>query len=387
MMVIRNPGNKKFQPYQEEDQVWIECTNLKTLYPLAKLAPKCYGLFKVMKKLSPAVYKIRIPHQWKIHNVFHANLITPYKEMAIHRPNYSQPPPDLVDGEEELEVEQIINMKQMGWGQKTYYLVKWKGYPTSDISWEPEKNLNADELIAEFKWSFRPKKTKAKKMFIRAGWTTHTNSSPSHLFHHTLLLPKQMLSESAITLHIPSASPVWVTSLLPSSAPSTSPSPELEGRANYKYISTKHCGTCRLPLQYDHILWSQGLLTGHSCKCGRTSSEPSPTDNTPEEAPTPQLACCTLPMHEDNNCHEPRYWSTMDQYKATLSQGKQAQDTSLWFPYRLRAGRTMGNSRGHSLVQSPECGNEFNQAWESCTTTGWSGDQITEEKWYNFQEN
>ena len=37
-------------------------------------------------------------------------------------------------------------------------------------------------------------------------------------------------------------------------------------------------------------------------------------------------------------CHEPRYWSTTDQYKATLLQGKQAQDTSLWFPYRFRAG-------------------------------------------------
>ena len=45
-------------------------------------------------------------------------------------------------------------MKQMGQGHKTHYLVKWKGYPTSDNSWEPEKNLNADELVANFKWSF-----------------------------------------------------------------------------------------------------------------------------------------------------------------------------------------------------------------------------------------
>ena len=50
-----------------------------------------------------------------------------------------------------------------------HYLVKWKGYPTSDNSWELEKNLNADELVAEFKRSFGPKKTKAKKVIIRAG--------------------------------------------------------------------------------------------------------------------------------------------------------------------------------------------------------------------------
>ena len=60
------------------------------------------------------VYKIKIPRQWKVHNVFHANLITPYKETAIHGPNYSWPPPDLVNGEEEFEVEQILDMKQMG---------------------------------------------------------------------------------------------------------------------------------------------------------------------------------------------------------------------------------------------------------------------------------
>ena len=70
------------------------------------------------------------------------------------------------------------------------------------------------------------------------------------------------------------------------------------------------------------------------------------------------------------HCHKPRYWSVMDQYKVTLLQRKQVQDASLWFPYKFRARRTAGNSRGHSLVQSPECGNEFNQAWESCTTTG-----------------
>ena len=70
------------------------------------------------------------------------------------------------------------------------------------------------------------------------------------------------------------------------------------------------------------------------------------------------------------SCHEPRYWFTMDRYKDTLLQGKQAQDASLWFPYRFRARRTAGNLHGHSLVQVPECGNEFKQAWENCTRTG-----------------
>ena len=86
-------------------------------------------------------------------------------------------------------------------------------------------------------------------------------------------------------------------------------------------------------------------------------------------------------------CHEPRYWSTTDQYNTTLLQQKQAQDASLGFPYWLRPGWTTGISCGHSLVQVLECGNKFNQAWKSCTTIRRSGDWITHEKWYDFQRN
>ena len=67
--------------------------------------------------------------------------------------------------------------------------------------------------------------------------------------------------------------------------------------------------------------------------------------------------------------------------------GNERRTRPFGFPAGLGAGRTTGNSRSHSLVQSPECGNEFSQAWESCTTTGWLGDHITQEKWYDFQGN
>src|SRR6267378_1156167 len=77
-------GNRNFKPYNKGDQVWIKGTNLKTPYPAKKLGPKQYRPFKVMKQLSPAVYEVALPHSWKIHNVFHANLITPYKETELH---------------------------------------------------------------------------------------------------------------------------------------------------------------------------------------------------------------------------------------------------------------------------------------------------------------
>ena len=131
-----------FQPYKEDNQVWLEGTNLKTLYPTAKLGPKWYGPFKVVKQLSNTIYQLEIPWQWKIHNVFHANLLTPYKEMELHRPNFTQPPCNLINGEPEYEVEKIIDVQPRGQGHKMHFLVKWKGYHTSDNSWEPQENLH-----------------------------------------------------------------------------------------------------------------------------------------------------------------------------------------------------------------------------------------------------
>jgi hypothetical protein len=106
MLRMKKPGNKKFRPYKEGDQVWLEGTKLKTLYPSAKLGLKRYGPFRVLTWFSNAIYKLEIPRQWKIHNVFHANLLTPYKETELHGPNFTRLPPDLINGEEEYKVKE-----------------------------------------------------------------------------------------------------------------------------------------------------------------------------------------------------------------------------------------------------------------------------------------
>ena len=63
------------------------------------------------------VYQLSIPQQWKIHNVFHAVLLTPYKETEEHGPNYHKPPPDVIKGELKWEVEQITGARHFGWSR------------------------------------------------------------------------------------------------------------------------------------------------------------------------------------------------------------------------------------------------------------------------------
>ena len=142
---------KKHHAYRVGDQVWLDGRNIKTYHPTAKLAPKRHGPFPIKRALSTITYQLTLPEQWKIHDVFHVDLLTPYRETEFHGPNYARPPPDLIREEEQYEVEQILDEHNHRRGRKKQYLVKWKGYPNSDNQWLDAKDMeNAQELIAEF---------------------------------------------------------------------------------------------------------------------------------------------------------------------------------------------------------------------------------------------
>jgi hypothetical protein len=87
--------------------VWLEGKNLPLPYGTAKLTPRQHRPFKITKIISPVAVQLKLPAQWNIHPVFHVSLLTPYTETPSHGPNFMQPPPDLIDGEEEYKVEQI----------------------------------------------------------------------------------------------------------------------------------------------------------------------------------------------------------------------------------------------------------------------------------------
>ena len=88
----------------------------------------------------------------KIHNVFHMDLLTPYIETQAYGENYPQPPPEIIDGKEEYEVELIIDDHyiRQGWKRKRQFLVKWKGYPRSENSWVSEEDMHAPGLLANY---------------------------------------------------------------------------------------------------------------------------------------------------------------------------------------------------------------------------------------------
>ena len=91
----RKKGKQYYHGFKEGDQVWLEGMNLRLSHPSAKLALKQYGPFKVLKEISPIVYRLKLPPHWTLHNVFHVSLLTPYRETPEHGINFHEPPPEL----------------------------------------------------------------------------------------------------------------------------------------------------------------------------------------------------------------------------------------------------------------------------------------------------
>ncbi len=136
--------------YKPGQQIWLDATHLKLPHQKAKLTPKRLGPFRIIKEISPVAYQLALPANWRIHDVFHTSLLNPYHETKAHGPNFTRPPPDLIEGEEEYEVEWIVTHRVFRRLKHLQYLIKWKGYPESDNSWEPADQVHAPDLVKHY---------------------------------------------------------------------------------------------------------------------------------------------------------------------------------------------------------------------------------------------
>ena len=85
----------------------------------------------------------------RLHPVFNVVKLTPAPPDPIVG-RHAPPPPllEIIDGEEEWVVEEILDSRMMN--QKLWYLVKWKDFGMEHNSWEPWDNIHALELTMDF---------------------------------------------------------------------------------------------------------------------------------------------------------------------------------------------------------------------------------------------
>ena len=139
-----NQGVKNV-PFKVGDKVMLDLRDYQKSG--AKLSAKYTGPFKIVEKLSPVTFKLEWPPRLsRIHPVFHASKLQPYRESEIKGQKAIIPPPEIIDGHKEFEVERILDARCQGRGKKLQYLVRWQGYGPEGDTWEPQENVSLATL-------------------------------------------------------------------------------------------------------------------------------------------------------------------------------------------------------------------------------------------------
>ena len=116
-----------------------------------KFQSRFLGPYRVLSTDIPRDnYTLELPHSFhRLHNVFHVSLLKPYIDPT------SVPVPRSVtrpqaDAHDEFEVDRILGQRIRY--NKPQYLVHWKGYDTSEATWEPASALtNCSTALAAFR--------------------------------------------------------------------------------------------------------------------------------------------------------------------------------------------------------------------------------------------
>jgi len=146
----------KGEEYKVGDLVLLSTKDLKWQMEekrLEKLTECFMGLYKVKGIISSNAIELELPNSIKIHPVVNVSRVQLYKSQIKEQKKI---PPKLViiEGEEEFEVEKILNKRTVRGKKK--FLVRWKGYIAGEDTWENRENLeNAKELVEEFEREHR----------------------------------------------------------------------------------------------------------------------------------------------------------------------------------------------------------------------------------------
>jgi len=156
MKKYANRRRSEVDEYKVGDLIMLSTKDLK--YQMVrkrteKLTERFVGPYKVQKIVLSNVVKLELPSTVKIHPVVNVSRIQHYIEQ-VEGQRKEQPALVIIEGEEEWEVEKILNKWKIRGKDK--YLVWWKEFTVESDTWEGRENLkNAKEAIKKFERKYK----------------------------------------------------------------------------------------------------------------------------------------------------------------------------------------------------------------------------------------
>ncbi|GBG74902.1 hypothetical protein CBR_g19415 [Chara braunii] len=159
-MVARANRSRMDHPFKVDDDVLIDARHLQLKADtLRKFRRRFFGPCCILQAVgsdtvaSPVSFRVKLPdylRRTRVHDVYHISLLRPYRrpsECFAGRP-YEHPPPIMVDSHEEFVVSDIVSRRVTDdTPPRIEYLVRWKGYPDEEATWEPLEHLQHAQML------------------------------------------------------------------------------------------------------------------------------------------------------------------------------------------------------------------------------------------------
>ncbi len=124
------------KPFVVEERVYLRTNNIHIKQRSKKLNNKSIEPFEVKRDIKGLSYELDLLKQMQIHSIFHAFMLQCCNQSIPLQTTKTPVEPD-----KEYEVKNILEKQMIS--EKAHYLIKWKGYDTSENTWELTENLNS----------------------------------------------------------------------------------------------------------------------------------------------------------------------------------------------------------------------------------------------------
>lgn len=152
--------------FQRGDEVLLSNDYLRRrgVAGVRKLDHLWSGPFKVTEKVGRVSYRLALPPEVRMHDVFHVSLLKPFKTSSSFPDRPIPPSQNFVPGPTDTPfyiVEKFVAVRPHPTRRNAkQYLVRWRDYSPSDDTWEPATSLRKDlgkttlgDLVAQFEAS------------------------------------------------------------------------------------------------------------------------------------------------------------------------------------------------------------------------------------------